>query len=244
MEEYPVLQRFFNEYISNQTYIQHNSLQGNISITLTSIFNYISLLDIENQKLIQDNYKNNYRYFDDINLEKAKKLKELMKQNYQLKSFPLKEKGEDSLQQNILAFNFPIFEIYFVAKFYTGNMFIEPEIQTELHYSQNMKETITFRYSYKDITTDSYITLSIYSNQLPKEKNLLGTTMIYLFDEKNNLVQGRHVLKIKPNIEIREPETNNTSEINDKELDNLVFSYFKERKINKLYKDTKQQRRN
>ena len=96
MEEYPVLQRFFNEYISNQTYIQHNSLQGNISITLTSIFNYISLLDIENQKLIQDNYKNNYRYFDDINLEKAKKLKELMKQNYQLKSFPLKEKGEDS----------------------------------------------------------------------------------------------------------------------------------------------------
>ena len=44
---------------------------------------------------------------------------------------------------------------------------------------------------------------------------------------------------VKPNIEIREPETNNTSEINDKELDNLVFSYFKERKINKLKKYTK-----
>ena len=56
MEEYPVLQRFFNEYISNQTYIQHNTVEGNISITLTSIFNYNSLLDVEAQKIIQDNY--------------------------------------------------------------------------------------------------------------------------------------------------------------------------------------------
>ena len=241
MEEYPVLHRFFNEYISNQTYIQHNSVEGNISITLTSIFNYNSLLDVEAQKLIQDNYMNSYRYFDDINSEKAKKLKELMKQNEQVKSFPLKDKAEDSNEQNILAFNFPIFEIYFVAKLYTGNMFIEPEIQTEINYSQNMKEKITFRYAYKDITTDSYIILSIYSNQLPKDKNLLGTTMINLFDEKNNLVQGRHVLKIKPSIDIKDParDSLNTSEINDKELDYLVFTYFKERRNNKIKKYTK-----
>ena len=47
--------------------------------------------------------------------EKAKKLKELMKQNEQVKAFPLKDKVEDSNEQNILAFNFPIFEIYFVS---------------------------------------------------------------------------------------------------------------------------------
>ena len=42
---------------------------------------------------------------------------------------------------------------------YINNMFIEPEVQTNIHFSPNMKETITFRYKYKDITTNSYIVL-------------------------------------------------------------------------------------
>ena len=50
--------------------------------------------------------------------------------------------------------------------------------------------------------------------QLPLDKNLLGTTKIYLFDNNLNLSQGRHIFKLnkiqfEKKVENNETNTNN-----------------------------------
>ena len=52
------------------------------------------------------------------------------------------------------------------------------------------------RFKYKDLTVDSYILLELYSMSTPENKNLLGTTKIFLFNNNLNLEQGRHVFKL------------------------------------------------
>jgi phosphatidylinositol 3-kinase len=71
------------------------------------------------------------------------------------------------------------------------------------------------RFKYKDLTTDSYINLELYSMQLPEDKALLGTTKIFLFDENLNLYQGRHIFKLNKNGNENEIE-NNDININGK----------------------------
>ena len=77
LSPYPLVSKFYRDYLSNRIYSKHNQLDGNISITLTSIFNYDCLLDEDNKKLIQEKYNNNYRYFDDINMDKHSKFLKL-----------------------------------------------------------------------------------------------------------------------------------------------------------------------
>ena len=228
LSPYPLVSKFYRDYLSNRIYSRHNQLDGNISITLTSIFNYDSLLDEANKKLIQEKYNNNYRYFDDINMDKHSKFLKLRDSDIKAKSFKI-----ESNEFQILSYDFPQFEIYFIAKLYINNMFIEPEVQTNIHFSPNMKETITFRYKYKDITTNSYIVLYIYSNQLHDDKSLLGTTTIHLFNDNFNLIQGRHLVKIDTVVDNENNKRDSFHAINDTELDNLVHNFYKERSTNK-----------
>jgi hypothetical protein len=73
----------------------------------------------------------------------------------------------------------------------------KPECQTKLIFnSKNIDQYISMRCKYKDLTNDSYIDLELYSMQIPEEKNLLGKTRVYLFNEKMNLIQGIHVFKL------------------------------------------------
>jgi hypothetical protein len=93
------------------------------------------------------------------------------------------------------------------------------------------------RFKYKDLTTDSYISLELYSMQII-ENNLLAKTKIYLFDEKMNLNQGRHIFKlIKQNNDTTPDENENYNnddyddeqlELDDvgKEIDLLINKYY------------------
>jgi hypothetical protein len=100
--------------------------------------------------------------------------------------------------KSILSFEIPEFEIYFVAKLYIDGMERKPECQTKLLFnSKNINQYISMRFKYKDLTTDSYINLELYSMQLPEDRALLGTTKVFLFDENLNLFQGRHIFKLK-----------------------------------------------
>ena len=225
MDKYPNLTRFYNDYVSSKKYFQHNNIDGNIRITFTSLFNYHTLLDESDKEYIQKN--TNRDYSAEIKAQKAKLLSDLRKANPTETSFAL-----DS--NSLLGFKIPEFEIFFVAKLYVNSMEIEPEYQTEIHFSKEMKETITMRYKYKDITTDSYITISIYSMQLPKEKQLLGSTTIKLFDDNFNLIQGRHAFKIFPKLKEdyeRCPSIEDASV--DKEIDSLVFNFYDSQAENK-----------
>ena len=118
LSPYPLVSKFYRDYLSNRIYSRHNQLDGNISITLTSIFNYDSLLDEANKKLIQEKYNNNYRYFDDINMDKHSKFLKLRDSDIKAKSFKI-----ELNEFQILSYDFPQFEIYFIAKLYINNMF-------------------------------------------------------------------------------------------------------------------------
>ena len=99
----------------------------------------------------------------------------------------------------------------------------KPECQTKLLFnSKNMNQYISMRFKYKDLTTDSYINLNLYSMQLPEEKSLLATAKIFLFDDNLNLYQGRHIFPLNKT-QIKE---NNDVNLIDKELDMLINTFY------------------
>ena len=182
--------RLINEYLPPKVYHRHSDIDLYVNITITQILNYKTLLSDELNEYIQKNYCTNYNYYDDIKIEKENLLKNIFNQKSKIID---NQKYKDS----ILSYDFPEFEIYFIAKLIVDGMERKPECYTKLLFnSKNINQYISMRYKYKDLTIDSYILLELYSMQLPNDKNLLGTTKIYLFDNNLNLGQGRHIFKL------------------------------------------------
>jgi len=228
-----IIDIFIKDYLPRKSYYRHSDIDIFVNITITELLNYNELLSETIKKYIQDNFGNNYRYYDEIIAQKDAALASLNKES---KSNESNDKTEK--KNSILSFEFPEFEIYFVAKLYIDGMERKPECQTKLLFnSKNINQYISMRFKYKDLTTDSYISLELYSMQII-EKNLLAKTKIYLFNEKMNLNQGRHIFKlIKQNNEATHDGDENLNnedyddeqlELDDvgKEIDLLINKYY------------------
>ena len=233
-----IKERLVNEYLPPKFYHRHSDIDLFINITITQILNYKTLLNEELNDYIQENYGTNYNYYDDIKTQKEKILKMIFSQKSKI------IENQSKYKDSILSYDFPEFEIYFIAKLFVDGMERKPECYTKLLFnSKNINQYISMRYKYKDLTTDSYILLELYSMQLPLDKNLLGTTKIYLFDNNLNLGQGRHIFKLNK-IQIEKKRENNTNNLNinlkkeenieredqldniGKEIDSLINSFY------------------
>jgi len=237
-----IKEKFIKEYLPQKYYHRHSDIDIFINITITELLNYNTLLNEENNKFIQSNFNENYNYnyYDEIIEQKKQELEKIKKDGIN------NDKNE---KKSILSFEFPEFEIYFIAKLFVDGMERKPECQTKLLFnSKNMNQYISMRFKYKDLTTDSYINLELYSMQLPEDKALLGTTKIFLFDENLNLYQGRHIFKLNKNINNNKIEKENNNEKNGnilitseeqldyigKEIDLLVNTFFEKEFKNTL----------
>ena len=203
-----IKEKFIKDYLPQKYYHRHSDIDIFINITITELLNYNTLLNEENNKFIQSNFNENYNYnyYDEIIEQKKQELEKIKKDGIN------NDKNE---KKSILSFEFPEFEIYFIAKLFVDGMERKPECQTKLLFnSKNMNQYISMRFKYKDLTTDSYINLELYSMQLPEDKALLGTTKIFLFDENLNLYQGRHIFKLNKNINNNKIEKENNNEKN------------------------------
>ena len=239
--EIKIKDRLINEYLPQIFYHRHSDIDLFINITITQILNYKSLLTDELNDYIQENYGNNYNYYDDIKEQKEKLLKNIFNQKSRIME------NQTKYKDTILSYDFPEFEIYFIAKLFVDGMERKPECYTKLLFnSKNINQYISMRFKYKDLTIDSYILLELYSMQLPLDKNLLGTTKIYLFDNNLNLGQGRHIFKLnKIQIENKEINSENLKieenmeredQLDDigKEIDSLINSFYdKEKEFSK-----------
>ena len=177
-----LVNKFKTDYLPQKYYYRHSDIDVFVNIVITQLLNYNLLLSEEIKNFFQENFINNYKYYSEILSQKEK-------------AFNNKE-----FNNSILSFEIPEFEIYFVAKLFIDRMERKPECQTKLLFnSKNMDQYISMRFKYKDLTTDSYIDLELYSMQIKEENNLLGKTRIYLFNEKMNLNQGRHIFKLIKN---------------------------------------------
>ena len=229
-------------HLPQKYYHRHSDIDIFINITITELLNYNTLLNEENNKFIQSNFNENYNYnyYDEITEQKKQELEKIKKDGIN------NDKNE---KKSILSFEFPEFEIYFIAKLFVDGMERKPECQTKLLFnSKNMNQYISMRFKYKDLTTDSYINLELYSMQLPEDKALLGTTKIFLFDENLNLYQGRHIFKLNKNINNNKIEKENNDGKNGniliaseeqldyigKEIDLLVNTFFEKEFKNTL----------
>ena len=233
--------RLINEYLPQIYYHRHSDIDLFINITITQILNYKSLLTEELNDYIQENYGNNYNYYDDIKKQKEKLLKNIFNQKSKIME------NQTKYKDSILSYDFPEFEIYFIAKLFVDGMERKPECYTKLLFnSKNINQYISMRFKYKDLTIDSYILLELYSMQLPLDKNLLGTTRIYLFDNNLNLGQGRHIFKLNKiqfenkeinskNLKIEENfEREDQLDSIGKEIDSLINSFYdKEKEFSK-----------
>ena len=187
-----IKEKFIKEYLPQKFYHRHSDIDVFVNITITQLLNYNTLLDEECNKYIQSNFNDNYNYnyYDEILEQKKQELNRIKKEGINA------QKNKDG-KNSILSFEFPEFEIYFIAKLYVDGMERKPECQTKLLFnSKNINQYISMRFKYKDLTTDSYIYLELYSMQLPENKALLGTTKVFLFDDNLNLCQGRHVFQL------------------------------------------------
>ena len=233
--------RLINEYLPQIFYHRHSDIDLFINITITQILNYKSLLTEELNDYIQENYGNIYNYYDDIKEQKEKLLKNIFNQKSKIME------NQTKYKDSILSYDFPEFEIYFIAKLFVDGMERKPECYTKLLFnSKNINQYISMRFKYKDLTIDSYILLELYSMQLPLDKNLLGTTRIYLFDNNLNLGQGRHIFKLNKiqfenkeinckNLKIEENfEREDQLDSIGKEIDSLINSFYdKEKEFSK-----------
>ena len=228
-----LIEKFKSDYLPQKFYYRHSDIDIFVNITLTQLLNYNLLPSEKIKNFLQKNTNNNYKYYSEISAQQKKVLKSFKNENNQ------------EINNSIISFELPEFEIFFVAKLFIDGIERKPECQTKLLFnSKNINQYISMRFKYKDLTTDSYIDLELYSMQI-KGNNLLGKTRIYLFDDKMNLNQGRHIFKL---IKIRQDKNskadlgNNTNEINEdflelneieKEIDLLINNYYTaEEKLN------------
>ena len=214
-----IKEKFIKEYLPQKYYHRHSDIDIFVNITITQILNYNTLLTAENSEYIQQNFNENYNYnyYDEIIEQKKQELDKIKKEGINTS-----EKNKNK-KKSILSFEFPEFEIYFIAKLFVDGMERKPECQTKLLFnSKNMNQYISMRFKYKDLTTDSYINLNLYSMQLPEEKSLLATAKIFLFDDNLNLYQGRHIFPLNKT-QIKE---NNDINLIDKELDMLINTFY------------------
>ena len=212
-----IKERLINEYLPAKFYHRHSDIELFVNITITQILNYKALLTDELSKYIQENYGKNYNYYEDIKEEKEKVLKLIFSQKNKITT------DETKYKDSILSYDFPEFEIYFIAKLFVDGMERKPECCTKLLFnSTNINQYISMRFKYKDLTIDSYILLELYSMQLPSDKNLLATTKIYLFDNNLNLGQGRHIFKLnKVQLESNKESQNNENIDSNKKIENI-----------------------
>ena len=237
MEEdmnHKIIDLFIKDYLPRKSYYRHSDIDIFVNITITELLNYNELLSETIKKYIQDNFGSNYKYYDEIIAQKNAILASINKESKRNDS-----NDKTEIKNSILSFEFPEFEIYFVAKLYIDGMERKPECQTKLLFnSKNINQFISMRFKYKDLTTDSYIILELYSMQII-EKNLLAKTKIYLFDEKMNLNQGRHIFKLIKQNNDNTPDGNenyNNEDYDDdeqlelddvgKEIDLLINKYY------------------
>ena len=218
--------RLVDSFLPQESYYRHSDLDVLINITITQILNYKTLLTDELNIFVQENYSSNFNYYSDIKDEKEKLLKQYFSQN---KTIP---EHQAKFKDSLLSYDFPEFEIYFIAKLFVDGMERKPECWTKLLYnSKNINQYISMRFKYKDLTFDSYILLELYSMTTPENKNLLGTTKIFLFNNNLNLEQGRHIFKLektqfnKNNIENDITREEQLDEIG-KELDSLINNFY------------------
>ena len=205
-----LVEKFKSDYLLQKFYYRHSDIDIYVNIIITELLNYNLLLSEEAKNFLQENFVNNYKYWNEIMSQKQQAL------------------DKKQFDKSILSFEIPEFEIYFVAKLYIDGMERKPECQTKLLFnSKNINQYISMRFKYKDLTTDSYIDLELYSMQLKKDKNLLGKTRIYLFDEKMNLNQGRHIFKLIKNKK-NEIINEDLLELNEleNEIDLLINNYY------------------
>ena len=220
-----LVNKFKTDYLPQKYYYRHSDIDVFVNIVITQLLNYNLLLSEEIKNFFQENFINNYKYYSEILSQKEK-------------AFNNKE-----FNNSILSFEIPEFEIYFVAKLFIDRMERKPECQTKLLFnSKNMDQYISMRFKYKDLTTDSYIDLELYSMQIKEENNLLGKTRIYLFNEKMNLNQGRHIFKLIKNNKKNSSLNEDLLELDDveKEINLLISKYYshidEENKNDKLNK--------
>ena len=211
-----IIETFRDDYLPQKFYYRHSDIDIFVNITITQLLNYDELLSEEIKKFIQENFGKNYKYYNEIIRQKNKALSSFKTNNIDNNTNTNTENKTEK-KNSILSFDFPEFEIYFIAKLFIDGMERKPECQTKLLFnSNNINQYISMRFKYKDLTLDSYIILELYSMQIIKD-NLLGKTKIYLFDDKMNLNQGRHIFKLikhNPN-----DTTNNFNEELESELE-------------------------
>ena len=197
----------------------------NLNFKITSLFNYKNLLNEEKNKFIFNNNNKIYKEYEDINNKKIEILlnnKENLKNNYKFKI------SKDDKINKLLLYDFPEFEIFLVLKLFVSEMKFQQEFTTKILFnSKNINKEVSFRFKYKDLTSDSKIKIEVYSIQIEKEKSLIGETIINLFDSNLHLLQGKYLFNIK----IEEIKEDNEIE---KNLNNLVQKYNNNKK-NKNY---------
>ena len=222
-----LIETFVKEYLPQKIYYRHSDIDIFVNITIIQLLNYEELLYNDIKKNIQNNFGSNYKYYQDILEQKSKELASLKSNNIEV--------NQPNKKNSILMFDFPEFEIFFVAKLFIDGIETSPECQTKLLFnSKNINQNISMRFKYKDLTTDSYINLELYSMQIT-ENNLLGRAKIYLFDDKMNLNQGRHIFKlINPNDPNQSKNIDSELDENGKQIDLLINNFYQ-----KEIKDTK-----
>ena len=210
-----LIDKFKKDYLPQKYYYRHSDIDIFVNIVITQLLNYNLLLSEETKNFFQENFINNYQYYSEILEQKEKAF------------------NNKDFNNSILSFEIPEFEVYFVAKLFIDGMERKPECQTKLLFnSENINQYISMRFKYKDLTTDSYIDLELYSMQIKENNNLLGKTRIYLFNEKMNLNQGRHIFKLIKNNSRKNDALNSINEdlldLDDveKEIDLLINNYY------------------
>ena len=125
-----MINKFISTYLSDQKFLKHSDLNINLDLKITSLFNYDNLLTDENNNYVNKEFSNNYKYFEEINKEKKETLMAYYKEKSGEKTIKINEKDLiktlklENNKKNLLFYQLPEFEIYFVAKLFVNGFVI------------------------------------------------------------------------------------------------------------------------
>ena len=183
--EYKMIENFCNKVINNKCYYNHSDINFYVIIRLNSIKNFIKLItSSEDKEILNKNTSCNNYYVKNI-------------QKYNNSNSNNNINNQHDNKSPLFKITIPYLEIYFKAKLIVGGIPICPELKTDIVTTDVFDIPLNFKYKIKELTNEDYISISIYTTQLPIDRSYLGCCEVRLFDLDNlTLNQGVKVVKI------------------------------------------------
>ena len=188
-----------DSFIDETEFFELHKMNININFTLSSIYNPMFMISNEKFAKIQEHNHNSSDYLTAL-------MKDQERTSKVLTGKTVRQKEDLIAKNNLLSFEKPIYELFFKIYLYNDLINILPHCLSDIVFSSSFKIDRMLNFTFNNLSLDSFLYVEVYSTELAEIDSLVGSTVVPLFDENRNLVQGRNIYKVRPDKHLNNSE--------------------------------------